>query len=38
MKGERTKGVRREFGDYMMERGQVGLEMGYDGGVLALGK
>jgi hypothetical protein len=38
MKGEGTKGMRRKFGDHMMERRQVGLEVGYDSDVLALGK
>jgi hypothetical protein len=38
IKGDGAKGVRREFGDHMMERRQLGLEVGYDGDVLALGK
>jgi len=38
MKREGTKSVRREFGDHMTERRELGLEVGYDGNVLSLGK
>jgi hypothetical protein len=38
MKREGTKGMRRKFGDHMMERRQLGLEVGYDSDDLALGK